>query len=209
MSFGKATTAVRSLLCWAAIFVATLAITPRANAIFHFWNLQEIYSNSSGTLQFIELQTTFGSQQFVGGQTINVSNIGNTITNMLTLPSNLPGDSANHTFLIGTSGIQAAGGPAPDFIMPNGFLFTAGGSINYFGQGSGPYTALPTDGTMSRIWGGGNNLINSPQNFAFQTGTVVVPEPTTMILTPVALGMYGLYRRVSRRRTEATSSEAP
>lgn len=209
MTFGKSSSALRSLMCWAAVFAATMAITPRANAAFHFWNLKELYSNSSGTLQFIELQTASGGQQFVSGQQINVSNIGNTMTNMLTLPNNLPGDSAGHTFLIGTSGIQAAGAPAPDFIMPNGFLFTAGGTINFFGANSGPYSALPTDGTMSRIWGGGNNPINSPQNFAFQTGTVVVPEPTTMILTPVALGMYGLYRRISRRPVGALNSDTP
>ncbi len=209
MSFGKSSSALRSLMCWAAVFVATMAFTPRAQALQHFWSLQEIYSNNTGTLQFIELQTAFGSQQFVGGFSINSSNIGNTQTNMFTIPTNLPSDSANHTFLIATAGVQAAGGPAPDYIMPNGFLFTAGGTLNFFGTNSGPYTALPIDGTMSRIWGGGNNLVNSPRNFAFQTGTVVVPEPTTMILTPVALGMYGLYRRVSRRRTEATLSETP
>ena len=207
MSFGKSSTTVRSLMCWAAVFFAATAITPPAHAGFHLWTLSEVYSNNSGTLQFIELNDpTFGSQQFVSGHQLTVSNIGNTITNSFTFPSNLPGDSFNHHFLIGTAGIQAAGGPAPDYIVPNGFLFQAGGSISFF-NASGPYTALPTDGTMSRNWAGGNFAINNPTNFAGQNGVVTVPEPTTMILTPLAVGMYGLCRRLSRRRTAASSPE--
>lgn len=196
---------MRRFTCWVAALALTAVWTPTAKAAFHLWDLAEIYSNSSGTLQFIELSTPFGSQEFVAGQTINVSNIGASLTNMLTLPSNLPGDSTNKRFLIGTAGVQAAGAPAPDFIMPNGFLFTAGGTINFFGANSGPYTAMPTDGTLSRVWGGGNQ-VNSPTNFAGQSGQVVVPEPTTMVLAPLAIGMYGVYRRMTRRRKDSATA---
>jgi hypothetical protein len=179
-----------------ALVVAFFLSARPANAAFHLWNLNEIYTNSSGTLQFIELTTTFGGQQFVAGQQIQVHNLPNTITNSLTLTSNAPGDSTNHSYLIGTAGIQAAGAPAPDFIMPNGFLFSAGGTINFFGSNSGPYTALPTDGDLSRTWTGGN-AVNSPKNFAGTTGHIV-PEPATIFLLLVAGGAGLLRRRRSR-----------
>ena len=57
--------------------------------------------------------------------------------------------------------------------MPTGFLFSGGGSISFFGANSGPYMALPTDGTMARSFTGGNNVVNNPENFAGQTGKVV------------------------------------
>ena len=165
-------------------FAATVA-SP-AQAAFHLWGINEIYSNSSGTLQFIELQTPFGGQQFVGGQTITVSS--GAMSHAFTVPANLPGDTTNHFFLIGTPGIQAAGGPAPDYpMLPAGFLFTGGGTINFWGTNSAAYSALPLDGLMSRNWTTmTNNLVNSPTNFAGATGIVNgVPEPATMILTPI------------------------
>ena len=179
-----------------ACIALMLSATP-SKAAFHLWNLQELYSDSTGSLQFIELFTTFDSQQFVGGQQISVSNVGNTLTNTFTLPSNLPSSSSGKSFLFGTAGLQAAGGPAPDFIIPNNFLFTAGGLISFFGTNSGSYTALPTDGTASRIWGGStNNATNSPRNFAGQTGTVV-PEPSFSLM---ALAIGGIFWTSRRRK---------
>ena len=178
MSYRRAF-ALRRLFCSAAVLLSAAISTSRSQAAFHLWNLHEVYTNASGTLQFIELSTAFGSQQFVGSQQINVSNIGNTITHSLTIPSDLPGDTTGHDFLIGTAGLHAAGGPVPDYIIPDGFLFSAGGSISFFGANSGPYSALPTDGLLSRTWTGGN-ATNSPQNFAGQVGSV--PEPATLTL---------------------------
>jgi len=191
----KLTSSGRALLCCVAAFLSVTMGTTQAKAAFHLWNLNEIYTNNTGTLQFIELQTPFGSQQFVGGMQIQVTNLANTVTNTFTIPVNLPGDTTDHSFLIGTAGVQAAGAPAPDYIMPNGFLFAAGGTISFFGANSGPYSALPTNGTLSRTWGGGD-AINSPKNFAGQTGQIV-PGPGTSAL--VAVGGMFLARR--RRRT--------
>ncbi|HEV2971173.1 MAG TPA: autotransporter-associated beta strand repeat-containing protein [Pirellulales bacterium] len=163
---------------WSAVVVGSLTIAPTARAAFHLWNISELYTNSSGTLQFIELSTTASGQSFVGGHSIQIT-FGSTHT--FTIPSNLPTspDTTNREFLIGTAGIQAAGAPAPDFIMPNGFLFSGGGSIAFFGANSGTYTALPTDGTMARLFTGGTNIVNNPQNFAGQTGKVVVADVWT------------------------------
>jgi PEP-CTERM motif len=186
-----------------AIFVASLMFAQRAQAAFHLWSLQQIYTNNTGTLQFIELSTQFSGQPFVGGQQIQVSNTGATQTHTFTIPSNLPfsPDTANRTFLIGTAGLHAAGGPAPDYpTLPNNFLFAGGGTISFFGANSGPYTALPTDGSLARNVGDGN-AVNSPQNFAGQAGRVVIPEPGTFAL--LAIGAVSSLVGLSLRRKAA------
>jgi serralysin len=173
----------RHITCGLALFVG-LGFVSRAQAAFHLWGITEIYSNSSGTLQFIEMVDNFGGQNFVGGLNINVSNVGNSVTHTFPLPNvTLEGNTFGQYLLFGTAGLDAAGGPTPDYIIPDGFLFTAGGSISFFGLNSGAYTALPTDGTLSRTWQDGN-APNSPQNYAGQTGTVV-PEPATITLAAI------------------------
>jgi hypothetical protein len=196
MLSNKVIVAGRFLGGLAVCFCASMMATP-AHASAHLWNITEIYSNSSGSLQFIEMFTTFtGQSNFVTTRTIAVTN--GVTTNTFTVPSTtLAGSTANRNLLFGTAGIQAAGGPAPDFIIPNNFLFTSGGTINFFGAGDGPYTPLPIDGTSSRVWGGNvNNAVNSPTNYSAQSGVVVVPEPTSIVLVSLALGsFYALKRR--------------
>src|SRR5439155_143870 len=86
--------------------------------------------------------------------------------------TDLPGDSANKTFLIGTQGFAALNIVAPDYVVPNGFLFTNGGTLNW---GSGAdivsYASLPTDGKLS-INRAGATAINSPTNFAGVTSSI-------------------------------------
>jgi hypothetical protein len=163
-------------LCWFTVLVLLTAVPSRSQAAFHLWEIQEIYTNSSGDLQFIEMFNTAGFDYFVAGQQISVNNLDFTETNTYVMPSNVP-DSFNRHILLGTAGLQAAGGPAPDFIIPSGFLFAGGGTINFFGQNSGSYTALPTNGTLSRDWNSGNNIANSPTNYAGVTGSVSPAVP--------------------------------
>src|SRR5437667_8466737 len=84
-----------------AIAIVTLASTP-VQAGFHLWTIREVYTDSSGSLQFLELfDPSFGGQQFVGGFTLTVTDAGNTTTHSFTFPSNLPGDTFNHAMLLG------------------------------------------------------------------------------------------------------------
>ena len=155
---------------------AALALATPAQAAFHLWNICEVYTDASGSLQFIEFFTTFGFQQSVGAQTIFVTNAANTVTHSFTIPAHLPSDSASHAFLIGTAGITNFGAPTPNYIIPTNFFFNDGGRIKFFGANSGPYTALPTDGSLSRTWAGGN-AVNTPQNFAGTVGQIVIVNP--------------------------------
>jgi hypothetical protein len=169
MLFSKLMSTVRRLLRWATVIGVVTVVAAPAHANFHLWGIQEVYSNSSGTLQFIELVDQFGGQNDIGFgaqfSPLQVTNSSATQTNTANIPPGdvTPGNSLNHMLLFGTSGIHAAGGPTPDYIIPNNFLFTSGGSISFFGYNGGAYTALPTDGLLSRTWNGGNAL-NSPTN---------------------------------------------
>ena len=172
----------RTLLAVACALSLWSPITVRA--AFHLWNIREVYTDASGTRQFIEFFTASSGQQFVGGKSITVSSGGTNHT--FNISGNLPGDSANHAFLIATAGAQSSGAPTPNYTLPDNFLFAGGGTISFFGANSGAYTALPTDGINSRTWGDGN-AVNSPQNFAGQTGTITVPSspPSISITNPL------------------------
>jgi hypothetical protein len=183
-----------------AILLAALALP--AQATFHLWYINEVYSNADGTVQFIEMKAAASGQQFVRGHTIR-STSGST-TNSYTFPNDLPGDSAEgmgdpsgyyggyggevlyKTFLIGTQGFAALNVVAPDFVVPNNFLFPSGGTL-VFGEGADTFTygALPGDGrSLDR-----NRALaqNSPLNFAGMGGTVSATN------TPLAPSFQGLW----------------
>jgi len=174
-----------------------VTLTGSVRAAFHLWSIRELYTNLDGTSQFVEFYDAFGGQQFVNSQQIQVTDQAGTTTHTFTIPADLPGDSFDHSFLIATSGFAAsAGAVTPDYIIPNGFLFQGGGTINFFGLNSGGYSALPTNGILSRNFDGNTNQSNSPQNFAGSVGHVV-PEPASWVL--LGLGGFGCCWLMRRR----------
>jgi hypothetical protein len=160
----------RNTIRWLYAIALVVTASP-ALASFHLWVLNEIYSNADGTVQFIELSTPYSGEEFLAGHPI-ISSQG-AATHSFIFPSDLPGDSAGRTFLIGTPGFAALGLVAPDYIVPNGFLFTTNGSVNYAGVDSVSWAALPVDGTLS-IDRNGATAINSPKNFAGATTTLAM-----------------------------------
>lgn len=161
--------AMRGILC-GFTFLAGLFMSQVANASFHLWKISEIYSNASGTVQFIELETSAGGQQFLSGQTLTASQAGGT-TRIYTFPHDLPGDSAQRKFLIGTQGFADMGIVAPDFIVPNGFLPLTNGTTSLVGADTINYAAMPDDGVTSLNRDGSSGL-NSPTNFAGVSGSI-------------------------------------
>lgn len=147
---------------------------PPAVASFHLYAINEIYSDATGNVQFIELTTTAIGQQFLAGVTLTATQGAN--THSFTFPTSFATDSANKPVLIATQGFANLGIVAPDYIVPNGFLFLPGGTINYAGFSQVTYAPLPTDGVHS-IDSAGTVSLNSPTNFALQTGSVNVPPP--------------------------------
>jgi hypothetical protein len=141
---------------------------------FHLFQITELYSNADGSIQFVELTALAGGQQFLTGHTIRSTQGGSSHT--YTFTTNLPGDTAGKTVLVGTAGFAALNLVTPDYVVPNGFLFTTGGTVEWAeGADRWNYGALPTSGRYSRARAGGT-ATNSPRNFAGATGTVFLPQ---------------------------------
>jgi len=193
-----------------ALVMATVAVVAclglfasRAEATFHLWAIVQVYSNASGSVQFIELQqpsSEFDDERFVGGLSLTDSALAHSFT----FPANLPAAPvANQRFLIATPGYAALKGvPAPDYTLAaNDFFSTSGDTLTYAG-GVNSLTfsgsQLPTNGVdaLFRAYGASTFTTgkNSPTNFAGQTGSVSVPEPATVGVVAVAMGL-GLLRR--------------
>jgi hypothetical protein len=164
-----------SLMCVA--LGVSLATASLAQAAFHLWKIDEVYSNASGTVQFIELDaSTNGGQQFVGGQTLKSN--GHTFS----FSGNLPSDTTNKKFILATPGYFALTGvPAADYNLGvNNFFNVSGDTINYAGGISTlTFTAgqLPTDGlnSLNRTYGSSSFTVgsNSPTDFTGTTGSTV------------------------------------
>ena len=154
-----------------ALIAAGLCATS-ANATFHTYVINEIYSNADGTVQFVELREAAGmfGQNFFAGVSLTVSSGSSTRT--FTFPGNLPSFNTAGTFvLIATQGFADLGIVAPDYVVPNNFLFQPNGSINFADVDFVNYAQLPGDGTTS-INRNGVPQTNSPRNFTGESGTV-------------------------------------
>ena len=170
--------------------LACFAVNARpAMVSFHDWNITEVYSNADGTLQFIEWFTSSNNQHLLAGHVVTSD------SKTYTFPINLPLTStAGQHYLMATSGFAALpGAPLPDYIIPDGFIDTTGDTLRRrtspvgtiwetfsFGPGE-----LPTDGIGSLVCAvhTGNACsstaveVNSPTNFAGQSGSVSPPQP--------------------------------
>jgi len=170
-----------------ALAVCTFWPVARAEATFHLWNFQEVFSNTDGTIQFIELFTAVDGQEFALGEQFRSSQGANVQT--YTFPTNTPFPTAGHHLLIATSGFASLpGAPTPDFVMPDGFLFSPDGvleNLSLFGP-TFSYANLPTDGLMSLAGDGVTTALNSPTNYAGATGSI---DATGQVPTVSAWGI--------------------
>jgi serralysin len=194
---------VISFTCGIVFSLANVSIT---QAAFHLWDVNELYSNADGTIQFIEMHVPASepfnnNEHFVSGTMFSSSNGPTTNTFALDHNLNTSIPTGGRYFLVGTSGFAAAPGTVtPDFILPNGFLFPPGGFLTYQDPSTATidfvgYSALPP-GILS--WNrDGSNGINSPTNFAGQAGSIVpLPAAGWLLLSGLAV----LMARRTRRR---------
>src|SRR4051794_6135004 len=91
---------------------------PTSRAAFHLWQVKEAYSNSDGSVQFIEMFDSFGAETFLNGFALTANSDGNIKT--FTFPSNLSQNTPG-SLLIATSGFGSLpGGVNPDFTFNQG-----------------------------------------------------------------------------------------
>ena len=142
-------------------FLCTLCLAlfaAPALASFHTFVIDEIYSNADGTIQFIVMREASGmnGQDEWAGQSLKATQAGRTKT--FVFPYDLPSTStAGRYVLIATQGYVdvANAGVAgfsqafPDYVIPNQFIPTDGGAINYASVDQVAFGSLPTDGTQA------------------------------------------------------------
>ena len=133
---------------------------------FHFFHINEVYSNADGTVQFIEFVGDANGQDLWDGHTITSTGAPN-----YTVDGNLPSSSTlNKSVLVATQGFADLGLVTPDYIIPDGFLSVSGGTLTFVGMDSITFGALP-GGTQS-INGNGVVGTNSPTNFAGNSASI-------------------------------------
>jgi hypothetical protein len=130
------------------------------------FSIEQIYSNADGSVQFVVLRETSGAfgQQAFSGQTLTATHAGVTKTFGFTRDLSSV-QTALSRVLVGTTGLSALGFIAPDFVMPNGFLPTDGGTLTFAGVDTVTYASLPVDGASS-IGRSGGVQANQAINFA-------------------------------------------
>jgi len=155
--------------------LVALAFAPHAVAAFHLFRIEQIFSNADGTVQFVVLHESFGAngENFWAGQSLRAT--GGGVTKTFTFPSNLPSSAtAGRRVLVATQGFAALGIVTPDYMIPNGFLSTGAGTVNFANVDIVGYGSLPADG-VTAIDHGGNAVPNVATNFAGQSGSVTPP----------------------------------
>ncbi len=185
----------------------------------HLWDINEVFSNLDGTIQFIELHCPPGADAEIS---VNGSNFTSLATggDFTISGLNLTVPTGRKYILFATAGFaELAGAPTPDFIIPAGMVPFVGVDVDetlkynpIANYDTLTFTAgqLPTDGvhSMSR------NLtarLNSPTNFAGETGSVnasgdPVPSVTSWGLTATVLLVMLAGTILLRRRRGRTAN---
>ena len=161
----------------AALALALAALVAQGAPTFQ---IEEIYSNADGAVQYVVLHETSGldGQQGFAGGTLMVTHAG--VTKTFTFPANLPGSStANHRVLVASQGLAALGFIVPDYVFPDQFLATDGATLSLFGVDQVVHGVLPTDG-VNGIDRNGAPAPNVATNFAGASASIP-PVPVTVI----------------------------
>lgn len=188
-----------------AIVVATSA---PALAGIHTWDVKEVFSNASGTIQFIELidNGTAGFETGVGNGTLTSGTQSHSFGNgAVATPTN------GRSYLIATPAFAALPGvPTPDEVLPTTdvpFFNPAGDTIAFAGVDSWTFGPVPTNGTQSLERTGVvvNTITNTPKNYAGTQGSVnlnpaAVPSASARMIGVLALALSGVGAVLLRRR---------
>jgi hypothetical protein len=171
----------------------SLGLPGTAVAGIHTWDVNEVFSNADGSIQFIELRETAGGAGETGVGTGSLSS--NTQLLAFGQGAVAPPTSFKH-YLIGTQSFaDLPGAVTPNVIIPLAkipFFNTAGDTVAFVGIDSWTFGTVPTDGinSLNRV---GGSLTNSPTNYAGQSGQVDAspppPPPTVPAMSPLVVGL--------------------
>jgi hypothetical protein len=179
-----------------------------AGAGIHTWDVREVFSNASGSIQYIEL---FDSG--AGGLETGVGNGSLTSTGQSHSWSNGPvaPPTNGKSYLIASASFAALpGAPTPDVIIPASkvpFFNVNGDTVGFAGVDSWTFGAVPTNGTdsLNRITGVG---ANTPKNYAGVQGNVngnppPVPSASFWMMAALVSSLAAMGALLLRRRPAA------
>lgn len=160
--------AAMSACCWHQV----------AHATFHEWRFDEIYSNASGTVQYIEFSNPSNGETFLKNNT--VTSAGHVFTFPVDLPVGTP--TAAQRLLLATPGYFALKGvPLADYDLGfNNFFDPTGDTLVFAGgldtitltSGQVPLDSLNALVRTSPVTNSPlSTAVNSPTNVAGTTGT--------------------------------------
>ena len=157
--------------CWLLACALALA-SGAAFATFHTFQIREIYSDATGTVQYIVLRESEDADGQNLFTTHNITSRSGSASLSVPFPENLPNhQTAGKYVLIGTQSFAALGLIAPDYVVPDGFVHLTIGLIDFAGVDAFGYPALPTDG-VSALFRDGTTGPNLATNFAGATASV-------------------------------------
>jgi hypothetical protein len=173
---------MKPLVRWILAAAVTL-MSAVAWGSFHTFQIDEIFSNADGTIQYVVLHESMGmdGENFLVGRTL-IASQGATSTTF-TFPNSLPGGecdvygcimqspTAHARVLIATQGFAALHLLTPDYVVPNGFLPVTNGTLNYAGVDQVTYASLPTDG-VNALGRSGAMMANVATNFSGKSASV-------------------------------------
>jgi hypothetical protein len=165
-------THVRRRCAFGALALALLLAAPSESLAALSFRIQQIFSNADGSVQFVLLREyagQSGQDQFAG---LALTTRKAERQQVFTFPANLPNaNTANRAVLIATQGYLLAPSyavefkaVAPDFIMPDRFLPTDSGLVDFAGADSWLIASLPNDG-FTALYRDGSKRDNSVTNF--------------------------------------------
>jgi len=166
----------------AAAATALMLCALPAQANFHLFRIEQIYTNADGSVQFVVMVNGPNNNENFWSGVMLTATSGQAIQ-QVAFPTNLPSNTANHRVLIATPGFAALGIVAPDYTIPANFLPIGGGTLNYGGVNQITFGPLPVDGVNARLATGAVTP-NLATNFAGATGSVV-PAPAVAIANAI------------------------
>jgi hypothetical protein len=159
----------------AGVLLLVLTTQP-ARAAAPSFQIDQLYSNADGSVQYVILRETAGQNGQNGFKGLMLTATQGAWTSTFTFPTDLPSaTTARRLVLIATAGYVALAATQPefaavppDYVVPNLFLPTAGGTVVFAGADTFPYDALPGDGNEA-LYRTGEIKDNAVQDFNGQT----------------------------------------
>src|SRR4051794_7843265 len=95
------------LLIAVALSASLFGAIQSAEGAFHLWQVKEVFTNASGSVQFVEMFDSFSGETLTAGKTLTANSDGSIKT--FTFPSNLSHNTPG-SLLIATTGFGSLAG---------------------------------------------------------------------------------------------------